>query len=202
MAGVFLVVGLGNPGVEYQFTPHNAGFLAIDAIALDHQAVVANRRCQALTAKVTLGGREVVLAKPETYMNLSGVSVAAMVREFGVDPERELLVIYDDLDLALGSIRIRPGGSPASHNGARSICSELRSEGWPRIRMGVGPVGEEDRFRRGKDYLLRPMRKADLVLLDEALTRTVEAVNAVVARGVSAAMNEFNRRDASKGPAA
>ena len=198
--GVLLVVGLGNPGIEYQFTPHNAGFLAVDRIADDHGVAVANRRCRAVTAKVKIAGREVVLAKPETFMNLSGLSVAALVEEFEVDPRRDLLVLYDELDLPLGAIRVRERGSPAGHNGARSISGALRSDDWARIRIGVGP--DEDAgsaFRRGKDYLLTPLRKGDLATLDEVLDRVAKAVEAVAARGVGAAMNEFNRRD--NGPA-
>jgi len=198
--GVLLVVGLGNPGIEYQFTPHNAGFLAVDRIADDHGVAVANRRCRAVTAKVKIAGREVVLAKPETFMNLSGLSVAALVEEFEVDPRRDLLVLYDELDLPLGAIRVRERGSPAGHNGARSISGALRSDDWARIRIGVGP--DEDAgsaFRRGKDYLLTPLRKGDLTTLDEVLDRVAKAVEAVVAKGLGAAMNEFNRRD--NGPA-
>jgi PTH1 family peptidyl-tRNA hydrolase len=198
--GVLLVVGLGNPGIEYQFTPHNAGFLAVDRIADDHGVAVANRRCRAVTAKVKIAGREVVLAKPETFMNLSGLSVAALVEEFEVDPRRDLLVLYDELDLPLGAIRVRERGSPAGHNGARSISGALRSDDWARVRIGVGP--DEDAgsaFRRGKDYLLTPLRKGDLATLDEVLDRVAKAVEAVAARGVGAAMNEFNRRD--NGPA-
>jgi len=194
------VVGLGNPGIEYQFTPHNAGFLAVDRIADDHGVAVANRRCRAVTAKVKIAGREVVLAKPETFMNLSGLSVAALVEEFEVDPRRDLLVLYDELDLPLGAIRVRERGSPAGHNGARSISGALRSDDWARVRIGVGP--DEDAgsaFRRGKDYLLTPLRKGDLATLDEVLDRVAKAVEAVAARGVGAAMNEFNRRD--NGPA-
>lgn len=194
--GVLLVVGLGNPGIEYQFTPHNAGFLAVDRIADDHGATVANRRCRAVTAKIQIAGREVILAKPETFMNLSGLSVAALVEEFEVDPRRDLLVLYDELDLPLGALRVREHGSPAGHNGAKSISGALRSDDWARIRIGVGP--DEDaasRFRRGKDYLLTPLRKADLALLDEVLDRAVKAVEAIAAKGIGAAMNEFNRRE-------
>jgi PTH1 family peptidyl-tRNA hydrolase len=198
---VFLVVGLGNPGIEYQFTPHNAGFLAVDRIADDHRAAVANRRCRALTAKVQIAGREVILAKPETFMNLSGSSVAALVEEFEVDPLRDLLVLYDELDLPLGSMRVRERGSAAGHNGARSISGALRSDDWARIRIGVGPDAEpESAFRRGKDYLLTPLRKADLATLDEVLDRVERAVEMVAANGIKAAMNEFNRRE-QNGPA-
>jgi PTH1 family peptidyl-tRNA hydrolase len=134
--GLLLVVGLGNPGIEYQFTPHNAGFLAVDRIADQNRVAVANRRCRALTAKIQIAGREVILAKPETFMNLSGLSVAALVEEFDVDPRRNLLVLYDELDLPLGALRVRERGSAAGHNGARSISGALRSDDWARIRIG------------------------------------------------------------------
>ena len=195
---MLLVVGLGNPGIEYQFTPHNAGFLAVDRIADQHRVQVANRRCRALTAKIQIAGREVILAKPETFMNLSGLSVAALAAEFEIDPARELLVLYDELDLPLGIIRVRERGSAAGHNGARSISGTLRTDDWARIRIGVGANGEpEEAFRRGKDYLLTPLRKKDLAALDEVLDRVAQAVEVVAAKGISAAMNEFNRKDAS-----
>lgn len=196
-SGVFLVIGLGNPGIEYQFTPHNAGFLAIDRIAGEHNVAVVNRRCRALTAKVQLAGREVILAKPETWMNLSGISVGALVDEFDVDPSGGLLVLYDELDLPLGTLRVRERGSTAGHNGAASVSGALGTDEWPRIRIGVGPEPgvREEAFRRGKDYLLTPMSKRDLAAIDPVLDRTARAVEMVVARGVTAAMNEFNRRD-------
>lgn len=199
--GPLLVVGLGNPGIEYQFTPHNAGFLAVDRIADDHRAAVANRRCRAMTAKIEIAGREVILAKPETFMNLSGLSVGALVDEFDVDPRRDLLVLYDELALPLGSLRVRERGSAGGHNGAKSICGALRTEDWARIRIGVGSDGEAaNAFRRGKDYLLTPMRKADLATLDEVLDHVAKAVEVVAARDIKAAMNEFNRRE-QNGPA-
>jgi len=194
---VFLVVGLGNPGIEYQFTPHNAGFLAIDRIASEHNATVANRRCRALTAKIQIAGREVILAKPETFMNLSGLSIGALIEEFDINPTRDLLVLYDELALPLGALRIRERGSPAGHNGARSTSGSLKTDEWQRIRIGVGPDPEvkEDAFRRGKDYLLTPMSKKDLAALDPVLDRVAQAVEVVVAKGINAAMNEFNRRE-------
>jgi PTH1 family peptidyl-tRNA hydrolase len=194
---VVLVVGLGNPGIEYQFTPHNAGFLAIDRIAEQVGAVVSNRRCRALTATARLAGREVVLAKPETYMNLSGLSVQAMVREFDADPQRDLIVLYDELAFPFGTIRVRERGSSGGHNGAKSISGTLGTDEWLRIRIGVAPdLPEPAEARRlGKDYLLSPMRKAALAELDPALDRTAQAVEMILTRGVSAAMNEFNRRE-------
>ena len=193
-----LVVGLGNPGIEYQFTPHNAGFLAIDRLAQQSGVAVANRRCRALTATARIAGREVVLAKPETYMNLSGISVQALVKEFDADVSRDLIEIYDEIALGLGSLRIRERGSSGGHNGVRSISGSLGSEEWLRIRIGVAPPGDEaaESARRGrKDYVLMPMRKAQLAILDEVLDRTARAVEMVLAQGAGPAMNEFNRRE-------
>ena len=203
-----VVVGLGNPGIEYAWTPHNAGFLAIDRIAQQEGVAVQNRRCKALTGfwagTTRTAGRDVILAKPETFMNLSGLSVAALVKEFGVTPEdaaTRLIVIYDELDLPLGTIKIRERGSPAGHNGARSISSTLGTNEWLRIRIGVGPnlpaeaIEAGAKRRGGKDYLLDPMRKADLAVLDEVLDRVAAAVRRIVAEGPAAAMNEFNRKD-------
>jgi PTH1 family peptidyl-tRNA hydrolase len=198
--GVFLVVGLGNPGIEYQFTPHNAGFLAIDRIAADYGIQVVNRRCRAVTAAIRMAGREVVLAKPETYMNLSGLSVEALVRELEIDPGRDLVVMYDELALPLGTLRVRTGGSDGGHNGAKSINGALRMQEWARIRIGVGPKPGEMSGRRGKDYLLTPMWKADLAELDPVLDKAAKAVEMIVSQGMTAAMNEFNRRE-QNGPA-
>jgi PTH1 family peptidyl-tRNA hydrolase len=195
---VKLIVGLGNPGIEYQFTPHNAGFLAIDRIAEDCGVVVANRRGRALTAKARLGGQEVLLAKPETYMNLSGLSVAALVDELEIeDVSEDVIVLYDELALPLGTIRIRERGSANGHNGVKSISGVLGTEEWIRIRIGVGkPALADGREIKagGKDYLLSPMRKQELAVLDEVLDRVKDAVEMVLTRGVGAAMNEFNRR--------
>ncbi len=189
---MLLVVGLGNPGPEYQWTPHNAGFLAVDRIAAAQDIAVTNRRGRALTGKGLLAGKEVILAKPETWMNLSGESVAMLVRELGLNPQRELVVVYDELALPLGSLRIRPGGSSGGHNGAKSINALLGTERWPRIRVGVGPDGDLGKGRRGSKYLLEPLRRMELNLLGEALDRAVEAVAVIAAEGVAAAMNRLN----------
>ena len=198
--GPFLVVGLGNPGLEYLWTPHNAGFMAIDRIAQQEGVVVQNRRCRAVTATCRIAGRDVVLAKPETFMNLSGLSVAALIREFEVDPAQDLLVIYDELDLVLGTFKIRERGSPAGHNGARSVTNALGSQEWLRLRIGVGldlpPEAKEAGGKRpGRDYLLSPMRKADLAKLDEVLDKVATATRRIIQEGPGPAMNEFNRRE-------
>ncbi|HTW78781.1 MAG TPA: aminoacyl-tRNA hydrolase [Terracidiphilus sp.] len=199
--GPFLIVGLGNPGPEYFWTPHNAGFMAIDRIAEQQGVVVQNRRCRAVTATCRLAGREVVLAKPETFMNLSGLAVAALVLELEADSQRDLLVIYDELDLPLGTVRIKERGSPAGHNGATSVTNALGSQEWLRLRIGVGlnlppeALAAGAGKRPGRDYLLSPMRKADLVVLDEVLDKVAKATRQIVAEGPGPAMNEFNRKD-------
>jgi PTH1 family peptidyl-tRNA hydrolase len=203
-ASRFLVVGLGNPGPEYLWTPHNAGFMAIDRIAQQEGVVVQNRRCRAVTATCRMAGREVVLAKPETFMNLSGLAVAALVREFEADPAKDLLVIHDELDLTLGSFKIRERGSPAGHNGARSVTGALGSQEWLRLRIGVGLDLPPEAIaagggRPGREYLLSPMRKADLAVMDEVLDRVATAVRRILEVGPAAAMNEFNRKDRDQG---
>ncbi|MGA9673398.1 MAG: aminoacyl-tRNA hydrolase [Terracidiphilus sp.] len=201
LPGPFLVVGLGNPGPEYTWTPHNAGFMAIDRIAQQEGVAVQNRRCRAVTATCRIAGREVVLAKPETFMNLSGLAVAALVREFEADPAKDLLVIYDELDLKLGTFKIRERGSPAGHNGARSVTGALGYQEWLRLRIGVGPdlppgaIAAGGGKRPGKDYLLSPMRKADLTVLDEVLDRVATATRRLIEDGPGPTMNEFNRRE-------
>ena len=203
--GPFLVVGLGNAGLEYLWTPHNAGFMAIDRIAEQQGVVVQNRRCRAVTATCRIAGRDVVLAKPETFMNLSGLAVAALSREFEADPTQDLLVIYDELDLTLGTFKIKERGSPAGHNGARSVTAALGSQEWLRTRIGVGPdlppeAKEALGGRRpGRDFLLSPMRKAELAVLDEVLDRVATATRRILEVGPAAAMNEFNRKEKNEG---
>ena len=193
-----LIVGLGNPGIEYQFTPHNAGFLAVDRIADDCGVVLSNRRGRALTAKARLAGHEVLLAKPETYMNLSGLSVTALVQELELQiPSEDLIVLYDELAFPLGRLRISANGRANGHNGVKSISGALGTEEWLRIRIGVGkPALADGREIKagGRDYLLSQFRKQELAVLDEVLDRVEEAVKTVFTEGVSAAMNRFNRR--------
>ena len=193
-----LIVGLGNPGIEYQFTPHNAGFLAVDRIADDCGVVLSNRRGRALTAKARLAGHEVLLAKPETYMNLSGLSVAALVQELEIQiPSEDLIVLYDELAFPLGRLRISANGRANGHNGVKSISGALGTEEWLRIRIGVGkPALADGREIKagGRDYLLSQFRKQELAVLDEVLDRVEDAVKTVLTEGVSAAMNRFNRR--------
>lgn len=197
-----LIIGLGNPGIEYQFTPHNAGFLAIDRIAESCGATVNNRRGRALTGKATLAGYQALLAKPETYMNLSGLAAAALVRELEIPvPSHDLIVIYDELAFPLGRFKIAERGSANGHNGVKSISGALGTEEWLRIRIGVGkPSPAEGREIKagGREYLLTPMRRQELAVMDEVLDRVRTAVEVILTKGPGAAMNEFNRSEKSE----
>jgi len=188
---VKLIVGLGNPGIEYQFTPHNLGFLAIDRIADDCGVEVRNRQCRALTARTEIAGEQVLLAKPETFMNLSGISVHDLVVKHEVNPESDLIVIYDELDFPLGMLRIRQRGSSAGHNGMKSIIGALGTQEFLRIRLGVAP---ERKIADGVKFVLTPFRKAQLKQVDEVLARAAEATKVILKEGPAAAMNRFNRK--------
>jgi peptidyl-tRNA hydrolase, PTH1 family len=190
-AGVKLIVGLGNPGIEYQFTPHNVGFLAIDRIASDLGVEVRNRQYRALTARTVIADQMVLLAKPETFMNLSGVSVRELVREYEANPESDLIVIQDEMDFPLGTLRIHTRRSSAGHNGIESIIGALETQNFLRIRIGVAP---ERKVSDGKEYLLAPMKKKDLEVVDGILDETSDAVQMILKKGSAAAMNWFNRR--------
>jgi len=186
-----LIVGLGNPGIEYQFTPHNLGFLVVDRIANEYGVEVRNRQCRALTARVVIGSETVLLAKPETFMNLSGISVRELVAKHEVRPEEDLIVIQDELDFPLGTLRLQRKRSSAGHNGIESIINALGTQDFLRIRMGVAPDRE---IEDGMSYLLAPMRKAQLKVVDEMLEVATDAVKAILNEGAAAAMNRFNRK--------
>ena len=191
-----LIVGLGNPGLEYALTPHNAGFLAVDRLAGVCGVTLANRRGRALTARATLAGQDVLLAKPETFMNLSGVSVAALLRELELgSPATDLIVLYDELAFPLGRIKIAERGSANGHNGIKSILGTLSTGDWLRIRIGVGKTAPDGRevHAGGSDYLLAPLRRMQMQELEEGLDLAVSAVEMILKQGVQAAMNEFNR---------
>jgi PTH1 family peptidyl-tRNA hydrolase len=189
---VKLIVGLGNPGIEYQFTPHNMGFLAIDRIAGQSGVKVANRHCRAVTARAVVEGQPVLLAKPETFMNRSGESVRELLEHYQADPAKDLIVLYDELALPFGSIRVRERGSAGGHNGMKSIIACLGgSQEFLRVRLGVAP---EYKLTHGKEYLLSPMRQVQLPLAEEALEASSEAVRMILTLGASAAMNRFNQK--------
>ena len=186
-----LIVGLGNPGIEYQFTWHNLGFLTIDRIANGLGIEIRNRQCRALTARATIAGEPVVLAKPETYMNLSGLSVRELVAEHQVDVARDLIVIYDELDLPLGTIRIRQRGSSTGNNGMESILGALNTDEFLRIRLGIAP---ERKVTDSVKYVLTPFRRAQEKVVDEVLDTAAQAVEVIIREGPDSAMNRFNRR--------
>ena len=186
-----LIVGLGNPGIEYQFTPHNMGFLAVDRIAEEYGVRVNNRHCRALTGKAMIADHQVLLAKPETYMNLSGMSVRELVSEHEVDPARDLIVIYDELDLPLGAIRIRQRGSSAGHNGMESIIGALGSDEFVRMRPGIAP---DHPVKDGARYVLGQFRKSQEAAVVEELDKAAEAVKVILVEGVAKAMSLYNRR--------
>lgn len=190
-----LIVGLGNPGIEYQFTPHNLGFLVADRIASARGVEIRNRQCRALTARIQVGDQTVLLAKPETYMNLSGLSVRELVAEYELKPEADLIVIQDELDFPLGTLRIHTRRSSAGHNGIESIIGALNTQDFLRIRIGVAP---ERKVEDGQSYLLAPFRKADLPVVDEMIDIAVEAVKVILTEGPAAAMNRFNRKDSDQ----
>jgi PTH1 family peptidyl-tRNA hydrolase len=189
---VKLIVGLGNPGIEYQFTPHNLGFLTIDRLANDLGIEVRNRHCRALTARTTIAGETAILAKPETYMNLSGLSVRELVDEQQIDVSRDLIVIYDELDLPLGTIRIRQRGSSAGHNGMESIIEGLGTDEFLRIRLGIAP---DRKLTDGVKYVLTPFRKSQDEIVDGILDTAAQAVMVILKEGPAAAMNRFNRKN-------
>ena len=186
-----LIVGLGNPGIEYQFTPHNLGFLTVDRLAERWQVEVKNRHCQSLTARTKAGERDVLLAKPETYMNLSGLAVRELLEEYELNPEQDLVVIYDELDLPFGAIRIRPRGGTAGHNGMESIVGALGTEEFLRVRLGTAP---ERKVADGARYVLGQFRRSLYKVVDQMLDTAADAVEAILKEGAAAAMNRFNRK--------
>lgn len=186
-----LIVGLGNPGIQYQFTPHNLGFLTVDRLAEIYGAHISNRRGRALTGKTLIANQEVLLAKPETFMNLSGLAVADLITGTGVDPEREMIVIYDELDLPFGMIRVRERGSAGGHNGIKSIIGALDTQEFLRIRLGIGP---EHKPRDGASYVLSQLKKSQFDAVDQMLDSAAEAVKLILTEGPAAAMSRFNKK--------
>jgi PTH1 family peptidyl-tRNA hydrolase len=186
-----LIVGLGNPGIQYQFTPHNLGFLAVDRLAEIYGAHIGNRRGRALTGKALVANHEALLAKPETFMNLSGLAVRDLVADTGCDPERDLIVIYDELDLPFGMIRVRERGSAGGHNGIKSIIGALDTQEFLRIRLGIGP---EHKPRDGASYVLSQLKKSQYDAVDQMLESAAEAVKLILTEGPAAAMSRYNKK--------
>lgn len=186
-----LIVGLGNPGYEYHLTPHNLGFMTVDRLAETCGVEISRPESQALTAKTKLGSEEVVLAKPLTYMNLSGLAVSRLVERYELKPE-DVIVVLDEADLPFGSLRIRERGSAGGHNGMKSIIGALQSDQFVRVRMGVKP---EHPLSNRAAHVLGRFRKADLEKVAEMVDRAAEAVEVIVTEGAQKAMNRFNARD-------
>jgi PTH1 family peptidyl-tRNA hydrolase len=187
---MLLVAGLGNPGEEYALTPHNLGFMTVDRLAERHGIRVTRKDSRALIGLGEIDGREVMLAKPQTYMNLSGTSLAPLMAKHAIGLEN-LIVVYDELDLPWQALRIKPKGSAAGHNGMKSLIASLNSSEFVRVRLGVDPGHP---IRSGVEYLLAPMKRSQMKELEEFTGVAADAVRSIIAAGVEKSMTKFNRR--------
>ena len=187
---MFLVAGLGNPGEEYARTPHNLGFLTIDRLAERHGIRVTRKDSRALVGLGEIDGQEVMLAKPQTFMNLSGASLAPLMEKYSVATDR-LVVVYDELDLPWLSLRIKPKGTPAGHKGMISVIASLGTSEVARVRLGIHPGRP---LRSGAEYVLAPVRRSQDKELDDFVGYAADAVRSIIAEGVAKAMTKFNRR--------
>ena len=185
-----LIVGLGNPGPEYHWTPHNLGFMAVDELANRGGIRVERPEAKALVGRGKIAGEEVILAKPQTYMNRSGISVRELLEKHELDV-RDLLVLWDEAQLQLGTIRIHPDGSAGSHNGAKSVIGSVGTQEFARLRLGCGP---DHPLSSRKEYVLRPMKKAELEVAAEMIGEAGDAVEMILTQGLDAAMTKYNRR--------
>lgn len=188
---MIIIAGLGNPTKEYEGTRHNVGFDVIDRLADRYNIDVETKKHLALIGKGVIAGQKVILAKPQTYMNLSGESIRSIVDYYKVDPETELLVIYDDISLDVGKLRIRTKGSAGGHNGIKNIIAHLGSQVFPRIKVGVG---EKPSKYDLADYVLGHFSKEEQVLMDEGYDQAVNAVEMILSGDINGAMNEYNRK--------
>jgi PTH1 family peptidyl-tRNA hydrolase len=187
---MFLVAGLGNPGEEYALTPHNLGFLTVDRLAEQHGIRITRRDSKALIGTGEIDGREVMLAKPQTFMNLSGTSLAPLMEKHGIELGR-LVVVYDELDLPWRALRIKPKGSAAGHNGMKSAIQSLKTNEIVRVRLGIHPGHP---IRDGAEFLLAPMKRSQMKELDEFVGFAADAVRSIIAEGVEKSMTRYNRR--------
>ena len=188
---MFIIAGLGNPDRQYEGTRHNVGFDVIDRIAEKYNIAVDTKKHRAYIGKGIIRGQKVILAKPQTYMNLSGESIRSLVDYYKIDEENELLVIYDDISLDVGQLRIRAKGSAGGHNGLKNIIAHLGTQVFPRIKVGVG---EKPKGYDLADYVLGHFSKAEKELMDEGYDSAVRAAELIVSGEITEAMNEFNRR--------
>jgi len=187
---MYLVVGLGNPGEEYEKTPHNLGFRVIDLLAERHAIRVNRKDSKALTGVGEISGRPVMLAKPQTYMNLSGTSVEPLMAKHSLGAE-DLILVYDELDLLWGEMKIKPRGSAAGHHGMESVIGHLGTTDFVRIRLGINPGRKID---DGAEYLLSPIKRSHQEQAEELVSRGADAVASIIAEGVEKSMTKFNRR--------
>ncbi len=187
---MFLVAGLGNPGEEYANTPHNLGFLVVDRLAERHGIRVNRKDSKALAGVGEIGGHPVMLAKPQTYMNLSGTSLAPLMAKHALTA-RDLILVYDELDLPWTAMRIKPKGSAAGHNGASSVIRSLGTNEFVRVRLGIHPGHP---VRDGAEFVLAPFKRSQVQDLDELTGYAAEAVESIITEGVEKAMTRFNRR--------
>jgi PTH1 family peptidyl-tRNA hydrolase len=187
---MFLVAGLGNPGEEYELSPHNLGFLAVDRLAEQHGIRVTRRDSKALVGVGEIDGREVMLAKPQTFMNLSGTSLAPLMEKHGIELG-QLVVVYDELDLPWRALRIKPKGSAAGHNGMKSAIQSLKTNEIVRVRLGIHPGHP---IRDGAEFVLAPIKRSQMKELDELIGLAADAVRSIIAEGVEKSMTKFNRR--------
>lgn len=186
---MYIIVGLGNPGKKYENTRHNMGFIAVDLLAEKYGIKVEKNKFKALVGEGRIAGRKVLLVKPQTYMNLSGQSVMEVMNFYKEDIEN-LIVIYDDIDIPTGTIRLRKKGSAGTHNGMRNIVYLLQEDGFPRIRVGIGSESKVDLIH----YVTSGVTKKEKDLLEDALTRAADAAACIVEKGIEKAMNEYNIR--------
>src|SRR5215467_5230489 len=190
-----LIVGLGNPGPEYQWTPHNLGFLAVDELANRGGIRVERPEAKALVGLGKLAGQEVILAKPQTFMNLSGFSVRELLEKYELGSQ-DLLAMWDEVQLPWGAIRLHSEGSAGSHNGAGSLLNSLGTLAIARLRLGCGP---DHPLSSRKEYVLRPMKKAELEVAAEMIADAGDAVELLLTKGIEAAMTKYNRREREQG---
>lgn len=188
---MFIIVGLGNPTTQYEGTRHNVGFAVIDAIADKYNISVTERKNRAFCGKGIIAGQKVILAKPQTFMNLSGESVRSLVDYYKIDTETELLVIYDDISLDVGQLRIRKKGSAGGHNGIKNIITHLGSNVFQRIKVGVGEKPKEYDLA---DYVLGHFSKEEKVLMEDGYQRAIESVELILQGDIDSAMNQFNKK--------
>jgi peptidyl-tRNA hydrolase, PTH1 family len=187
---MFLVAGLGNPGEEYALSPHNLGFLTVDRLAERHGIRVTRRDSRALVGVGEIDGQPVMLAKPQTFMNLSGTSLAPLMEKHSIPVDR-LVVVYDELDLPWLSLRIKPKGSAAGHNGMKSVIGSLQTSDVARVRMGIHPGHP---LSSGADFVLAPLKRSQRKELEEFVDYSADAVRSIIAEGVEKAMTRYNRR--------